>query len=325
MEENVHISSTDLSRYLKEALGEDRDVVSQTNMYSGAQKVVYRVDCSDGFQSMLYIWDESKNYFQAKKLQQSTIHESSGAELFEYNYKFLTERKVRTPEIYLMNREREEYVYDFAIVQYISGGSVEQAISRNNVESSEKVLNNVGILLRKMHAIQNPFYGSLWEGNIGDKETCEEIILREAIENLDYLSKYIDQVKVNQHNLTQVLRELQGKIKPRKDYRLIHGELGPDHIMVDERLEVYLIDIEGMMFFDVEFEHSFLDFRFGDSYQYLADPQLDKDRLLFYKLHHHLSCTTGGLKLVQRGFHNPTFAQEIMESNLRSSLEFLRM
>jgi hypothetical protein len=44
----------------------------------------------------------------------------------------------------------------------------------------------------------------------------------------------------------------------------IHGELGPDHILVNESLTPFLIDIEWAMFFDIEHEHSFLELRFGD-------------------------------------------------------------
>jgi aminoglycoside phosphotransferase (APT) family kinase protein len=36
---------------------------------------------------------------------------------------------------------------------------------------------------------------------------------------------------------------------------LVHGELGPDHVLLDRRGEPVLIDIEGATYFDVEAEH----------------------------------------------------------------------
>ncbi|MEU0751347.1 hypothetical protein ABZ476_33950, partial [Streptomyces albogriseolus] len=39
---------------------------------------------------------------------------------------------------------------------------------------------------------------------------------------------------------------------PRTEHGLIHGELGPDHVLVDASGHPVLIDIEGAMFFDVE-------------------------------------------------------------------------
>jgi hypothetical protein len=50
----------------------------------------------------------------------------------------------------------------------------------------------------------------------------------------------------------------------------LHGELGPDHVLIDDRGQPALIDIEGLMFFDIEWEHAYLQLRFGDHYQRLS-------------------------------------------------------
>ena len=55
----------------------------------------------------------------------------------------------------------------------------------------------------------------------------------------------------------------------------LYMELGPDHVLINDKLEPYLIDIEGTEFFDIEHEHSFLQFRFGDYYRYLKNDTLD--------------------------------------------------
>lgn len=47
------------------------------------------------------------------------------------------------------------------------------------------------------------------------------------------------------------------------------------------------------MYYDTEYEHSFMEFRFGDAYSYLKNDRLDRNRMLFYKLYHHISCTAG--------------------------------
>ncbi|WP_438267919.1 hypothetical protein [Kitasatospora purpeofusca] len=60
----------------------------------------------------------------------------------------------------------------------------------------------------------------------------------------------------------------------------MHGELGPDHVLVDAAGEPVLIDIEGLMHFDVEWEHVFLRIRFGDQYPSLGGADgLDRHRL----------------------------------------------
>jgi hypothetical protein len=41
----------------------------------------------------------------------------------------------------------------------------------------------------------------------------------------------------------------------------------PDHVLIDAQGAPVLIDIEGLMFFDAEWEHAFLRLRFGRHYQ----------------------------------------------------------
>lgn len=84
-----------------------------------------------------------------------------------------------------------------------------------------------------------------------------------------------------------------------------------------------MIDIEGAMFYDIEYEHSFLELRFGEHYRYLKNENLDRNRMLFYKLYHHISCTAGGLKLLHRGHPNKKLAKEIADYNYRSALKFI--
>jgi hypothetical protein len=50
----------------------------------------------------------------------------------------------------------------------------------------------------------------------------------------------------------QLVRSLSAAVEPRAEYGLIHGELGPDHVLVARAGRPVLIDLEGLMFFDVE-------------------------------------------------------------------------
>ncbi|MFF3562903.1 hypothetical protein ACFYXS_22950 [Streptomyces sp. NPDC002574] len=82
---------------------------------------------------------------------------------------------------------------------------------------------------------------------------CEQLVLDRALQDLDEAAG----------------RDVRGRARGRLDerprepaaraeYRLIHGELGPDHVLVDADDRVVLIDMEGLMHFDVEWEHVFL-------------------------------------------------------------------
>lgn len=52
----------------------------------------------------------------------------------------------------------------------------------------------------------------------------------------------------------------------REEYGLVHGELGPDHVLVTPAGEAVMIDFEGLAYFDIEWDHAWLQMRFGDTY-----------------------------------------------------------
>jgi hypothetical protein len=119
------------------------------------------------------------------------------------------------------------------------------------------------------------------------------------------------------------LQELADRVSPRTAYGLIHGELGPDHVLVDADGHPVLIDIEGLMYFDVEWEHVFLQLRFGERYVALARPGLDPQRLDLYMLAMRLSLVAGPLRLLDGDFPDRAFMQEIAEHNANEALALL--
>lgn len=73
--------------------------------------------------------------------------------------------------------------------------------------------------------------------------------------------------------------QLTAAVRPRAEHSVVHGELGPDHVMVDRDGHPVVIDIENLLYFDVEWEHVFLRLRHTESqYQRPAVDGLDEDR-----------------------------------------------
>jgi hypothetical protein len=316
-----HISSTDLSKYLKSVFEMNYDVKSIHKMHGGAQKVVYKIDCENGFKCVLYVWDDTMNYFQQEKSESDILDASSGADLFEINNKYFMQVGINTPKIYYLDKSKEKYPFDFAIVDYILGGDISEYF---NIDFKEqhRVFNDLSATLRKMHSIKKSNYGNL-KSNTPYSKKCETVIFEKSIQHLTHITSYIDSIAKNKSELTNILNDLYSNIKPRDEYGLIHGELGPNHVLVDENLVPYLIDIEGAMFFDIEYEHSFLKFRFGKHYNYMENNSLDKDRLLFYKMHLHISCVSGALKLLHRRFPHIDEVKGIIQYNSEETLKFL--
>lgn len=321
MEYNCHLELDDLQQCLKNTFGAGYFVNDVKNMHGGAQKVVYKVECTNRFICMLYVWDLSMNYFQQEIEKQHESERSYGSELFELNNAYLCQQGINTPALYYLNKEKNRYAFDYALVEYIEGQDISNFMYADSA-AQDHVFGSLGAMLSRMHGMENPSYGKLNNVRNGT-DKCHMQNLDNAKVQLEYAANHIAEIGSQQGRLLDKLNELESNIKPRARYGYIHGELGPDHVFVNKKLEPYLIDIEGAMFYDIEYEHSFLVLRFGEHYRFLKNENLDRSRMLFYKLYHHISCTAGGLKLLHRGHPNKKLAKEIADYNYRSALKFI--
>ncbi|MEU3278043.1 phosphotransferase [Streptomyces antibioticus] len=117
------------------------------------------------------------------------------------------------------------------------------------------------------------------------------------------------------------VRELHGAVRPRPASSLVHGELGPDHVLLTVDGEPVLIDVEDLGYCDAEREHVFLELRFGPWYDVLRAPGLDPYRLALHRLALHLSLVAGPLWLLDGDFPDPAPMRQIAEFDLRRALD----
>jgi hypothetical protein len=322
LEFTCHLDQTDLQEYMGKVFGTGYLVSNVTKMHGGAQKVIYKIDCSNGFSCVLYVWDLAMNYFQEEIESEGVNQQSYGGDLFAQNNKYLTQQGIRTPALYDLNKSRNRYPFDYALVEYVDGPKAEVYFNHSDPRVQDKVFQRVGDMLSSMHTNVRHTYGELNRSG-SNIEKCHQLQIKNVERELAYASQHIDSIGANQSKLLDILYEFESRIEPRNRYGFIHGELGPDHVLVNDNLETYLIDIEGAEFFDIELEHSFLEFRFGDYYRYLKNDTLDPNRMLFYRFYHHISLTSGGLKLLHRGYPDQQFAEGLADHHSRCALRFI--
>jgi aminoglycoside phosphotransferase (APT) family kinase protein len=123
--------------------------------------------------------------------------------------------------------------------------------------------------------------------------------------------------------LEEALHSLAEPIEPRVAWALVHGELGPDHILLDRRGEPVLIDIEGARYFDVETEHVWMRMRFGAQYAMLSRGGLDEDRLRFYQLCMHVNLVAGPLRIAGTSHPEREWFRDLAERHLQRALHLL--
>jgi Phosphotransferase enzyme family len=157
----------------------------------------------------------------------------------------------------------------------------------------------------------------------GSYLSCEQVVLDRALADLDTAAARVERVAAARGQLADVTHGLAAAVPARAQYGLIHGELGPDHVLIDEQGHPVIIDIEGVMFFDVEWEHAFLELRFGEHYWWLRASDLDDRRLRFYRLALCLSLIAGPLRLLDGDYPDREPMLEIVEYNITRALALL--
>ncbi len=319
-----HLEQTDLQEYVKVVLGSGYEVKRVSRLHGGAQKVVYKINCTNGFTCMLYVWDLSQNYFEADILHEHEgLHaQLYGSEPFKRSYEEMRRLGIRTPILYGLNQERTKYSYDYALVEYVDGYPTEAYMKHPDTRVQDKVFQRLGEVLYRMHGQDRKAFGL--PGIDGESENeCHLLLVDNAKVQLSYVIEHHEMIRKVHNKLLELLMEMAANIQLRRRYGWIHGELGPDHVLVNKALEPILIDIEGAQYFDIEHEHSFLQLRFGEHYRYLTTDRLDPVRMQFYWFHHHISLTSGGLKLLHRGFPDRSFAQQLTAYHANRLLQFV--
>ncbi|MGV9253113.1 phosphotransferase family protein [Streptomyces sp. NPDC003697] len=318
-----------LSGIVHEALGAGARVVGVDRLRGGSRKGVYRVhtDGSRAASVIVYSWAEAENFWPAAGAVDAAhpFAPASGLVPFLAARRRLDGLGVRVPGVLLADGSRRRYPADAAVVEDVAGGTLEALLVTDPARASH-ALSELAAMLDAMHRQRSQHYGRVDVLERGDKASgasCEQLVLGRAVEDLAEAAECDHRIGSAVARFHDRLQELAARVAPRTQHGLIHGELGPDHVLVGASGHPVLIDIEGLMFFDVEWEHVFLQLRFGDQYPVLSRPGLDPARLDLYMLAMRLSLVAGPLRLLDGDFPHRALMGEIAEHNAKGALALL--
>ncbi|WP_308267954.1 phosphotransferase [Yinghuangia soli] len=294
---------------------------------------MYRLVLEDASTAVAYVWNDAENYWPTTPGTDSDDHRdpfsaATGIDLFEAAHRHLTALGIRTPRIHLADRSRTYLPADVVVLEDVTGGSLE-ALLRADPAAAARPLARLAEALGAMHGHRGPRFGKVAlidAGRASHGESCEQVLLERALTDLAEAASRDTRLRGRDRDLEAAVRGLAATVQPRTEYALIHGELGPDHVLVDAAGEPVIIDIEGLMFFDVEWEHTFLHLRFGEHYPAIAAASaadLDPQRIAFYAMAMHLSLIAGPLRLLDGDFPDRDAMLGIVEHNLAAALAFL--
>lgn len=296
MEEHRHMENF-ISQKTKAVFGREYELISMRRILGGAQKHTYLAKCTNGFCFVIYLWDKSTTFFN----NETGIFCSSSAVLFEKNNELMKKCGVLTPNMYHMDRNRNEWHFEYAFVEYIDGVDMDYIIAKEP-ERLPYVLKSLTASINKLHSIKSSTVGQIgWMQ--GDQFDAIGYELDEIHQNCLYLQENDIEYAGLYIQAEQKAIELAKNFGKRSEYTFIHSELGPNHVMVDKDNNAYLIDIEGARYYDVEKENSFLQFRFDNRITGIKD-NIDDKRMQFYHIGHCFGNLRGAIELKEKCYYD---------------------
>ncbi|GAA4719600.1 phosphotransferase family protein [Phytohabitans rumicis] len=313
----------DLHDLVTEQFGADRRLTSLDRLTGGSKKGVYRLGLDDRTSVILYTWAAAENYWPpSPAVPDDPFTDASGADLFATNHAALTAAGVRVPRLIMLDRGGKHLNVDIALVEDAGALRLEALMERDPAAAAGP-LSALGDALRRMHTTFGSRYGKLAaiaRDEASQTRRTEDVIVDRALGHLDAAAARDARLADARHRIAAHVGHLRGKVSPRSTYVLVHGELGPDHVLVTPDGEPVLIDFEGLAYFDVEWEHAWLRMRFDDAYPALRPVDLDPDRLELYRYAQVLSLIEGPLRIADTDFPDRQWMLDLAEWNIAKAL-----
>jgi aminoglycoside phosphotransferase (APT) family kinase protein len=320
-----NFTQNEILHHLRQAFGNQCNIVAVSQFRGGTRKQVYFIDLIGPVRRcVLYIWHDLNRYFGDIEESDSAHTDANAPTMFKINSEYLLNRGITVPQIYHMGKL--EVGHDFALLEYVDGGNFTEFAKSATADEQDSVLRQVALMLRKLNYTQRAYPGTLLDTSSPYPASCSKMALDNAL--LELVSASATHVNVAEHKerIAHRLHELHAHLAPSNSYRLIHGELGPEHILIRKAgQKVYFVDIEGVHFFDAEVEHALMKYRFGDDIysHYFKHDDLDLDRMEFYRLAQHVSFVYAGTRFILGAFHDQAWAQLLFTSNLARVLKIV--
>ena len=323
------VTREDLAAVTRAALGSDRKVKGVTRLAGGTTKGVYRLTVDDDTTVIAYLWEDSENYWPQAANENDVADPFSpgnSINLFVTASSRLASLGLRVPEIYLLDRDRAYYPADIAILEDFPGEDLLSFWERDPV-AAEPTMSRLRKGLAAMRDYRGRAPGKVSFVDAGGTprwSTSEEAVLALGLRCVAEAMERDHRIADNGERLKDRLGELAAAVRPRAEYSVVHGELGLDHVLVDADGSPVIIDIEDLMYFDVEWEHAHMQVRLGRDWgRTLGVEDLDEARLALCMLSQRLFLVAGPMRLLDGDFPDRAFMRSIIEHNLSEALALL--
>ncbi|WP_088283377.1 phosphotransferase [Kineosporia sp. A_224] len=319
----VFLRPEDLGELVAQEFGADRRLEALDRLTGGTKKGVYRLHLDDRTTAVLYVWAAGENYWPPSAcVPDDPFTDASGADLFAAAHTALCAARVRTPRLLMLDRDRRHLDADLALVEDVGVTRLESLIESDR-HAASATLSALGDSLRGMHAHSGSAYGKVAvvaQGAAPQTRRTEDIVVDRALTHLDAAASRDARMAAAQVRVAAHMHDLRSTVSARQTYGLVHGELGPDHVLVTPAGEPVVIDIEGLAYFDIEWDHAWLQTRFGEDYPALNPVDLDPHRLELFRFAQVLSLIEGPLRIADTDYPDRQWMLDLAERNIAKAL-----
>jgi hypothetical protein len=135
-DEQGFASVESLRPVFRAAFGADRRLLGVDRLAGGSKKGVYRLTMDDGATVLAYAWNDAEDYWRGVLPEDADdpadpfLH-ASGLTMLETAASRLASVGVRVPQLLLADRSRALYPGDVALVEDVTGGSLETLLEQD--------------------------------------------------------------------------------------------------------------------------------------------------------------------------------------------------
>lgn len=315
------VSQAEIAWCIRSLTGVEADMGSVEEIKGGTRKKVLKVRCRKPEIFLLYVWYNENRYFTGiKGGGERYMFDLRAPDLYAKNTEFLNHAGIRVPKI--LGRGILRSGHEYAFVEHIGGGNCLQYAAARPADEKKTLLARIDELFRSLHSHQREYPGLLMDPP-GRPTWSVESVLHKLKHDIELLARWHKEIKAVKQGILVALERRRRAVPHRLHYSLVHGEASPEHILVDQGGNPYLIDLDSVHYSDIESDYASLELLFGEDYHGLRRDDLDPHMMDFYRTALHIAYARGASQLVRKGYHDPDMAKRMMDKNLSAILAIL--
>jgi len=237
-----------------------------------------------------------------------------GFQYFIYNTELLSSIGLRVPKI-IVSGHYNDGDFNYAIVECFKGISFNEYMQGGGDVSifADKIVD----IMSKMSIHKRNYYGSPIETK-PNYISAAQLIYNFYAEELNIASKFDNEINDLKENILVLMKKKFSEIdeKEKQEYSLVHGELTPPHIFILDDGKIGLIDIEGVKYFDLEYDWAVIDLMYGGKIP--MPNNINMQKLEFYKICLQIGYVSVAADYLVNVDSNNIFFIDIREINLRN-------